>query len=112
MSVAGVWKVEILSPNGWEGLGTAFMRKGRYLSASADHYAIGRYKERGGNLRMDLRVTQHGNVRTFFGSKKKHLNIEMEGKIEKAGKIVGTSKALGVGNFDHKVRLIRLGALD
>ena len=112
MSVEGVWKVEILSPNGWEGIGTAFLRKGRYLSASADHYAIGRYKKRGRTLKLDLHVTQHGKIRTLFGSKKKHLDLEVDGKIDKAGKIVGTSKSLGSRDFDHKVRLIRLGGLD
>ena len=48
----------------------------------------------------------------MFGSKKKHVDTQIEGKIQKAGKIVGTACASGVEKFDLRVRLTRLGGLD
>ena len=69
MSVEGVWKVEMRGPHGWDPIATAFLSKGRYLAASADHYTIGSYKDGGGALKIKARTTQHGKVRTLFGSK-------------------------------------------
>ena len=112
MSVDGVWKVELLSPTGWESIGTAFLRNGRYLAGSANHYSIGSYEENGEKLNLDVRTTRHGETRTVFGSKEKHLNIQMEGRIEKADTIVGTATSSGSGNFDLNLRLIRLDGLD
>ena len=112
MSVKGIWKLEMLSPYGWEQVATAFLRKGRYHAASADHYSIGSYKEDSGTLKLEARITQHGKIRTVFGSKKKQVDIQLEGKIKKADQIVGTAKPSGGANFDVSVRLTRLGRLD
>ena len=112
MSVEGVWKVEMLGPHGWEPIATAFLRKGRYHAASADHYSIGSYKEAGENFNVEARTTQHGNIGTVFGSKKKHLDILMEGRIKKGDKIVGTARPSGGANLEVSVCLTRLGGLD
>ena len=112
MSVEGIWKVELLSQDGWEPLSTAFLRKGRFHAASADHYTIGSYKERSGTLKLEARITQHGKIRTVFGSKKKHVDIQFEGTIKKADEIVGTSRSSGGKKFEASVRLTRLGRLD
>lgn len=112
MSVEGVWTVEMLSPYGWEQVATAFLQNGRYLGASADHYSIGSYMEDGETLKVEARITQHGKMRTVFGSKKKHVDSNIEGKIEKTDKIVGTASSSGGKNFDVRVRLTRLGGLD
>jgi len=112
MSVEGIWKVEMLSPYGWEQVATAFLRKGRYHAASADHYSIGSYKEGSGALKVEARITQHGKIRTVFGSKKKHVDIQLEGRIKKADEIVGTARPSGGEKFDVSMRLTRLGSLD
>jgi len=112
MSVEGVWKVEILGPDGWEQLATAFLWKGRYHAASADHYSIGSYKEGGGTLKVEARITQHGKVRTAFGSKKEQVDIQIKGRIKKkADKIVGTARPSGGGKFNVQICLTRLGGL-
>lgn len=111
MSVEGVWKVEILGPDGWERLATAFLWKGRYHAASADHYSIGSYKEGGGTLKVEARITQHGKARTAFGSKQEHFDVLIEARIKEADKIVGTARLSGGGEFDVEMCLTRLGGL-
>jgi len=111
MSVEGVWKVEMLGPDGWEQLATAFLWKGRYHAASADHYSIGSYKEGGGILKVEARITQHGKVRTAFGSKQEHVDVLIEARIKEADKIVGTARPSGGGEFDVEMCLTRLGGL-
>ena len=44
MSVEGIWKVEAMGPYGWEKVATAFLRAGRYLAASVEHYSTGAYE--------------------------------------------------------------------
>ena len=112
MDLSGVWKVEMLGPYGWERVSTAFLRDGRYLAASADHYTTGRYAVDEGVLTADLVVEQHGKVRAIYGSKKKHLSIRYEAKIKKETKIVGKSRSTGGKKFEVKMRLTRLADLD
>lgn len=112
MSVEGVWKVEILGAYGWEAAATAFLRKGRYLAASANHYSLGSYEEDGKTLKAEVRITQFGQIRTVFGSKKKHVDTLIEGKIDKADRIVGTARSSRGEGFDVRMRLSRLGRLD
>lgn len=60
MSVDGIWKVEILGPYGWEAVSTAFLENGRYLSASQDHYTLGRYEVSENNIRVVAVMHPHG----------------------------------------------------
>ena len=64
MNVNGVWKLEISGLHGWERLATVFLENGRYLSASADHYTIGRYVVDGKNFTAEATAVQHGNIVT------------------------------------------------
>ena len=112
MSVEGVWKLEMMGAYGWENVSTAFLKDGRYLAASADHFSIGSYKVADEAFTADLKVKQHGKVRTVFGQKKKRMSIRMEAKIKKEDKIVGKAYASDSKKFDVKMRLIRLGNLD
>lgn len=104
--------MEILGPNGWEAIATAFLRNGRYLAASADHYSIGSYEDDGQTLKAEVRIIQHGNVRTVFGSKKKYMDIQIEGEFQTADQIVGTSRSSGDEKIELAVRMTRLGELD
>ena len=113
MSVEGVWKVEMMGPYGWEKHGTAFLRDGRYLGASAAHYSTGSYEVDGEAFTGDFEVFQYGKVRAIFGSKKKHLNTRLEAKIKKEGKIVGKSHSIvSKKKFEVKMRLTRLGDIE
>ena len=112
MSCEGIWKVEMKGPYGWERLATAFMRDGKYLGASADHYSVGSYKEDGDNVEISMVTTQHGDIRSLFGQKSpEKLQITTKGKIKK-NKITGTSKAKGIKKFDLLLRFTRLDSLE
>jgi hypothetical protein len=112
MGVEGVWKVEMMGAYGWENVATAFLKGGRYLAASADHFSTGSYEVVDEVFTADLRVEQYGKVRTIFGKKKKSMRTRIEAKIKKEDKIVGKARASDSDKFDVKTRLIRLSDLD
>ncbi len=112
MSVEGVWKIEMLGPYGWEAVATAFLWDNRYLAASANHYTIGRYEEDGKTLKAEVRITQHGQVRTVFGSKKQEVDTKIDAEIQTADVIIGTASAAGAETIDVSLRMTRLGGLD
>ena len=112
MSVEGVWKAEILGLDGWEPVGTAFVRNDRYLAASADHYSTGSYKVNGESIVLEIRTIQHGKIRALFGKKKQRFDLRIEGTIENADSIVGRAKSSEGETFDYSFRMIRVGELD
>jgi len=112
MSVEGIWKVETMGPYGWERTATAFLKDGRYLGASADHYSTGSYEATEETFRAELNLHQHGKVRAVFGVKKRNLQTVLEAKIKKADKIVGKSRSATSKKFEVKMRLTRLADLD
>ena len=67
MSVNGIWKIEMLGPYGWDAISTAFMEDGRYLSASQDHYTIGRYQLDEKQIKMTVTNYPHRPDRAMFG---------------------------------------------
>ena len=112
MSCEGVWAVEMKGSYGWEHIAIAFMKNGEYQGAGPNHYAVGTYKVDGDTLDITVTVTQCGKLRTIFGKKSmSNLQITSKCKIEN-NKIIGTSKAKGVKNFDVLLRLTRIGKLD
>ena len=109
MSCEGIWIVEMKGPYGWERIAFAFLKNGEYMAAGPNHYSVGSYKEDGDNFETTIVVTQHGQLRTIFGKKfAGKLQITSKGKIEK-NKIIGTSKATGMKNFDVMLRLTKVG---
>ncbi len=112
MNVEGVWKVEAMGPYGWEKIATAFLRGGRYLAASTEHYSCGSYESFDDVFHADLEIHQYGKVRPVFGSKKRHLATRLEGKVKKDDKIVVRSHAVNSEKFEVKMRLTRLGGFD
>ena len=84
MSCEGVWKVEMKGPYGWETIATAFMKNGKYLGASTNHYSVGSYKQDGDDLEISMNVTQYGDVRPVFGRKHaKKLQVKQGERCEK-----------------------------
>ena len=115
MSVEGIWKVEIKGPYSKEPFSTAFLKNGRYLSGSAEHYSIGSYEEDDGVFKAKVVITQHGGLRTMFGGKHEQVNVRMEGKVRRKGdkvSIRGTVRPSKGKGFEVGVYLIRLGDLD
>ena len=112
MSVEGVWKVEMKCPFGWGKLETAFLKNGRYLAASVDHYSTGSYEVHGDAFTADIQVTQYGKIRKVFGSKKTQFNHRLEAKIRKDGKIIGRTNPSEGKKLHAKARLTRLSDLD
>ena len=101
-----------MGPYGWEKIGTAFLRKGRYLGAGADHHSVGSYDGDDENIKVQLMITQHGKTRTLFGESKKQVEAVIEGKLKKPGKISGIAHPADNRNFEVRVRLSRLEKLD
>ena len=101
MTIDGIWKLEISSLHGWERLSTVFLENGRYLSASADHYSVGKYEVDGKKFTAETSATQHGNIRTIFGSKQEKLDTVLKGKIKKdvLFDLPETNIAIGINNF-------------
>lgn len=111
MNIEGVWKLEIGGLHGWERLATVFLENGRYLSASADHYTIGKYLVDGKSFTAETSAMQYGNIRTIFGSKQEQLDTTLRGKIKKNGSIVGTVSPTNHKAQETQIRLNRLGDL-
>ena len=112
MSVEGVWKVEMKCPFGWGMLETAFLKNGRYLAASADHYSTGSYAVEGDTFTAEIQINQYGKVRKILGSKKDQFSHQLEAEIRKGGKIVGKTNTGEGKKHNAKVRLTHLGDLD
>ena len=81
MSVNGIWKVEMLGPYGWEPVSTAFMEDGRYLSASQDHYTVGRYQIDGERIEVTVVNHPHRQDRTMFGAPGAQVELTFDGAI-------------------------------
>ena len=82
MSVDGIWKVEMLGPYGWEAVSTAFMEDGRYLSASQDHYSVGRYQIDGERIEVTVVNHPHRQDRTMFGAPGAQVELTFDGEIK------------------------------
>ena len=110
-SCTGVWTVEMKGPYDWERIAMAFMRNGEYLAAGPHHYSVGSYKQDGNNLEISITLTQYGELRTIFGRKSAgKMQITSKCKIDK-DKIIGTSRAKGIKNFDVMIRFSKVGSL-
>jgi len=108
MSCEGVWKVEVKGPFGWESIATAFMKDGKYLAASANHYSVGSYKEDGDNLKLSVKSRQYANLRTVFGIKTMEtIEITYTCKV-KDNKITGTGSVKGIKKHKLQMRLTKL----
>ena len=42
MEIAGIYRIEMAGPYGWEPIGTASLEDGRYFEGGQDHYSVGR----------------------------------------------------------------------
>ena len=80
MLVDGVWIFEVSGAYGWERLSTVFLEKGRYVGGGASIYSRGTYKIKGKNIKIKLKVIQHGKTLAIFGKKLKSFSSVMKAK--------------------------------
>ena len=88
MKVDGIWKVEMLGPYGWEPVSTAFLENGRYLSASQDHYVIGRYLVNEDTIRVEADMHPHSEANNPPDSSELRPKFAFEGQVSD-GRISG-----------------------
>jgi len=81
VSVDGIWKVEMLGPHGWDAVSTAFLEDGRYLSASQDHYTIGRYQIDDRRIVATVANHPHRPDRAMIGAPGAQSGLIFDGEI-------------------------------
>jgi hypothetical protein len=112
MKIDGVWGVEVHGLHGWDPVSTAILEKGRYFTASANHFSIGSYKKDKDKFSAKVRVIQYGEPSIIFGEKSENFDAVFKGKIEKKGTINGRLYPSTGKNLDVNVRMTRLEKLD
>jgi hypothetical protein len=109
MSVNGIWKVEILTPDGWESMSTAFMEDGKYRAGSRYHYAVGTYQVSDNRVKVAGKYVAHGQARAMFGKKADQMDLEFEGEID--GDLIQGQATEGEGHYQVSFRARRLADL-
>ena len=109
MSLDGIWKVEILTPDGWECMSTGFFEDGKYKSGSRYHYSVGTYEVSGNRVKVSASYVSHGPARAMFGKKMDRMELEFEGEID--GDQIQGQATEGEGHFQVTFRASRLADL-
>ena len=107
MSVDGVWRIEQLSSEGWESVGTAFFENGRYLRGGTDAYTVGHYELDRDQIVITATSTRFGTDRAVYGRDSGEISITLDGKLGD-GEI--TAEATD-GRHRTRYRYIRLADL-
>lgn len=110
MNEAGVWKVEMLGPYGWEAMSTAFLENGTYRAGSTVNYSVGTYTVEDDRLVVNAAIVLHkGAARTLFGKEGDHHDVRFEGTID--GNLVNGMATDGNGQFMTRFRATKLADL-
>lgn len=109
MSLDGIWAFEIAGIYGWERVSTVYLEKGRYLGGGAFMYSKGTYVTEGKKIKINLQVTQHGEIRAVFGEKRERFETETIAKRD-GDKIEGKARLIGAKSTvaQYPFRLLRL----
>lgn len=112
MSLDGIWVFEVAGIYGWERVSTVFLEKGRYLGGGAVIFSQGTYVVDGNKIKIELKVTQHGEKQAIFGEKRKHFSTEATAKRD-GDKIEGKVRLKGGKSSaaEYPFRLLRLADL-
>jgi len=109
MSLNGIWKTEILAPDGWESMGTAFFEDGKFKSGSRYHYSVGSYQITDNHVKVSAKYVTHGKARAMFGKKADRMDLEFEGDID--GDQIQGQATEGKGKYQVTFRARRLADL-
>ncbi len=82
MSADGVWRIEQLSSEDWESVGTAFLENGRYLRGGVDAYTVGRYELDGDQITITATTTRLGGVGAVYGRNSGEIQITLKGEVK------------------------------
>lgn len=105
MSADGVWRIDELSSDGWESVGTAFLENGRYLRGGVDAYTVGRYQLDGDQITLTATSIRLGGVRAVYGKASGEIQITLKGDV-KDDEINAQATD---GKYSTRYRYIRLG---
>ena len=81
MSANGVWRIEQLSIDGWESVGTAFLENGRYLRGGNHAYTVGRYELNGDQIVITATSTRFEGGPAVYGRDSGEIEITLEGEV-------------------------------
>ena len=108
-SLNGIWKVEMLGPDGWEATATAFLEDGKYRAGSENHYTVGNYEISGNRIELSAVGEQRGQGRTVFGKKEQKLDIKFEGEID--GDVIQGEARDNASAYETSFKITRLANL-
>ena len=104
MSANGVWRIDQLSIDGWESVGTAFFENGRYLRGGNHAYTVGQYELDGARIVIKAKSIRFEGGPAVYGRDSGEIQITLEGEI-KGDEI--TAEATD-GKFVTRYRFVRL----
>ena len=111
-NIDGIYKVDMLGPDGWERFSTAFIHGGDFRSASAKHFTAGTCEIKDGSFRMEGNLTQYDDRRALFGRKDiRGLPIEFIGRIDQ-DVIDGEARLADDSRHSLRFRLNRMPSLN
>lgn len=105
MSADGVWRIEQLSIEGWEWVGTTFLENGRYLRGGIDAYTVGRYELEGDQISITATSHRYGEGRPVYATEEGSIEITLKGELVD-GKIAAEATD---GSFVTRYRYTRVG---
>jgi hypothetical protein len=109
MAVDGIWRVEMWGPYGWEAVSTAFLHAGDYRAGSDKHFALGRYSEANGRLKVEVTVTNYGDGSAFFGKNEPVFRVNLSGEIN-GPTVTGEASDVEL-KYSIPIRMVKVGDL-
>ena len=110
-SIKGIWTLEFYGAFGWETTGILVLKKGRAMGGGMNHHTLGSYEVDGHQVRLELKMTYFGKVRTLFGLNDPELVVHFDGK-HKSGEIRGTAGRGDRNVIPLQFRMLRRSKLD
>ena len=99
--------MEMLSRDGWEAVGTAFIEGGRYLRGSSNACRMGTYRLDGNTITIEAATMLFGGGQTVYGKKSGEIHITYTAQIDD-GRLDGVATD---GEYSTRFRGTRIGDL-
>jgi hypothetical protein len=98
MSLNGIWSCALGGTDGWEPIGTLFLRDGHIQGCGRNHYTLGTYKAEGDGAVFNIELNQFGKKRTLFGQKSEQLCVVVKAKRD-GDKMIGEATLPGHAKY-------------